>query len=79
MFKGCLFLVYSLSLKLCKFAWASTNSNKLKKLNSQQKHAARIICNEERYTIWIYTCKTFDQKLKYLECLSIKYYSNSNI
>ena len=47
MFKACLFIFHSLSLK---FAWASTNPNKLKKLNSQQKHAARIICNEGRYT-----------------------------
>ena len=31
-------------------AWASTNRYKLKKLHNQQKHAARIICNEDRYT-----------------------------
>ena len=37
-------------LNYANIAWASTNPNKLKKLNSQQKHAARIICNEERYT-----------------------------
>ena len=30
--------------------WASTNPHKLKKLNNQQKHAARIICNEDRLT-----------------------------
>ena len=31
-------------------AWGSTNQNKLKKLHNKQKHAARIICNEDRYS-----------------------------
>ena len=28
--------------------WKSTNTNKLKKLYNKQKHATRIICNEDR-------------------------------
>lgn len=31
-------------------AWASTNGPNLKKIDSQQKHAARITHNENRYT-----------------------------
>ena len=63
-------------LNYANIAWASTNPNKLKKLNSQQKHAARIICNEERYT----HAKPLMKKLNILNvCLSIKYYSDSHI
>ena len=31
--------------------WGSTNRQKLKKLNNQQKHAARTIFNEDRLTL----------------------------
>ena len=48
--KDIYFSVIHCHLNYANIAWASTNPNKLKKLNSQQKHAARIICNKERYT-----------------------------
>ena len=35
-------------LSYANIVWASTNPRKLKKLSNQQKHAARIICNEDR-------------------------------
>ena len=35
-------------LSYANIGWASTNPNKLKKLYNKQKHAARIICNEDR-------------------------------
>ena len=37
-------------LSYANIVWASTNPRKLKTLNNQQKHAARIICNEDRLT-----------------------------
>ena len=37
-------------LAYANIVWASTNPYKLTKLNNQQKHAARIICNEDRLT-----------------------------
>ena len=37
-------------LNYCNIAWGSTNFCRLEKLYSKQKHACRIICNENRYT-----------------------------
>ena len=37
-------------LSYANIGWASTNPNKLEKLYNKQKHAARIICNEDRLT-----------------------------
>ena len=35
-------------LSYANIGWASTNPNKLKKLYNKQKHATRIICNEDK-------------------------------
>ena len=37
-------------LNYANIAWGATNQNKLKKLYNKQKHAARIIYNEDRYS-----------------------------
>ena len=60
--------------------WASTNPNKVRKLYNKQKHAARIICNDDRlahakplmkslkilniYQVNIFQTLTFMQKTK---------------
>ena len=49
MFEKYIFFFYSLSFNV-NIVWASTNPQKLKKLNIQQKNAVRIICNEDRLT-----------------------------
>ena len=36
-------------LNYANIAWASTSMTKLKKINSQQKHAIRIIHNKDKY------------------------------
>ena len=67
-------------LSYANIGWANTNSNKLKKLYNKQKHAARIICNEDRlahakplmkslkilniYQVNIFQTLTFMQKTK---------------
>ena len=52
--------------------WASTNTNKLKKLYNKQKHATRIICNEDSLT----HSNSLVKSLKMLNLLTSKYISN---
>ena len=52
--KKCLLNIYfsfiHCYLNYANAAWASNHSTHLKKINSQQKHAIRIINNEQKYT-----------------------------
>ena len=50
MLKTHILCIYTCYLNYANIAWASTSPNKLKKLFNKQKHAARIISNNNRYT-----------------------------
>ena len=51
--------------------WCSPNRTYLKKLQSQQKHAIRIIFHESKFA---HTRVYFKKKKIYIKCLSIKYF-----
>ena len=55
-------------------SWASTKRYKLKKPYNQQKHAARIICNEDRYT----PSKPLMKKLNILNTYQLNIYQTLN-
>ena len=51
----------------------STNPSKLRKIYSQQKHATRIICNEDRYT------HARPEKSEHLNRVTNKHISNTKL
>ena len=61
-------------LNYANIAWGSTNQNKLKKLHNKQKHAARIICNEERYS----SSRPLMKKLNILNIYQLNIYQTLN-
>ena len=61
-------------LNYANIAWGSTNQNKLKKLHNKQKHAARIICNEDRYS----PSRPLMKKLNILNIYQLNIYQTLN-